>query len=641
MSVNMETGQPVTSFLIVSYIPFGQNKNFTGRESQIQKLWEMLFEEEKKRVALVGLGGMGKSQIALELAHRVKLTLKQYSVLYMPAQSMPAFQKAATELVQKLAIPCDDNDDPKAVLQSYLASETAGHWLLILDNADDILVLNGLQGFTGLLDVPPQSPTGRILITTRSSKVAVDAAGSDVLELTEMALDEATAFLSKAIIDKSQLKQINIVAELLDKLAYIPLTVAQAAAYMNMNKMPILNYLLLFGRTDQDAANLLGIQLRDETYHSKTQGAIATTWIISFNSICEVDRFAAQLLSFIRWIEPKAIPQTMLPRSTNDWDVTRAIGLLCGYSFLSWREDGKTLDMHRLVHLSLKQWLGQSSNNFMTQQDVIQHLTNIFPSDDWEGRFLWRQYLPHVLPLVLPRRLGKHPETLNLGYCVGRCLMQDGRTIEAVEVLQSVVETRETLLAEDDPCQLASQHALSMAYQENGQVKQAIELLEHVVSIRERLLAEDHPFQLASKHELARAYQANGQVEKAIQLLKHVVSIQGRLFENDHPDQLTSQHQLASAYRANGQVMKAIELLEPVVAIQETSLPEDHPDRLTSQHLLAMAYMDNGHVEQAIELLEVVVTIQKTSLPEDHPDLLASQQVLTMAYEMMATSSRH
>ena len=317
----------------------------------------MLFTESIERVALMGLGGMGKTQIALELAYRVKHAEKQYSILWMPAHSAAAFEKAATELVRKLAIPCGTGDDPKEALQGYLASDAAGHWLLILDNADDMNVLDGFPGGShGLFDVLPRSLTGRTLLTTRSLEIAIHVAGSDVVELAEMTPNEAHALLETSLINKSQLSQADTVGELLRKLTYLPLTISQAAAYINMKKLPITAYLRLCNSTNENMINLLSAHLRDETHHNKAQGAMATTWIISFTASCEADAVVAGLLSFVQWIEPKAIPQTILPKPDSDWAQTRAVGLLCAFGFLGWREDGETLDMHSLVHLALKFW---------------------------------------------------------------------------------------------------------------------------------------------------------------------------------------------------------------------------------------------------------------------------------------------
>ncbi|KAJ5118669.1 hypothetical protein N7476_011026 [Penicillium atrosanguineum] len=133
----------------------------------------------------------------------------------MPVQSMPALEKTATEIVQKLAFPRSGGDDPKEALRSYLASEAALYWLFILDNANHMNILVGLPGkWTGLLDVLPQSPTGRILITTRPSQ-----------RLAEMTSELANLFLERSPAHKSQPKQAHSIAKLLEKLTYLPLTV--------------------------------------------------------------------------------------------------------------------------------------------------------------------------------------------------------------------------------------------------------------------------------------------------------------------------------------------------------------------------------------------------------------------------------
>ncbi|KAK2608974.1 hypothetical protein QQS21_002454 [Conoideocrella luteorostrata] len=617
----------------ICQIPFSRNKNFTGRKSQIKKLWQMFFVEERERVALVGLGGMGKTQIALELAHLVKHTLPQYSVFWMPAQSTLAFQKAATELVHKLGIPVTEGDDLTDALQTYLSSETTGHWLLILDNADDMSVFQRPPSNSPSLHILPRSQTGRILITTRSPSIVVNVAGIDVIELEEMTQNDAIELLGTSLTDKNQLKQTKVIEELLQQLTYLPLTVAQAAAYMNMNKMPVANYLQLFTHTDQGMIKLLSVHLRDETHYSDAQGAVATTWIISFQSICQMSKTAAQLLSFIQWIEPKAIPRTILPNLGSDWDFEQAIGLLCGYSFMSWRDDGETLDMHRLVHLSLKTWSGQLNNVSLTYEDIIQHLCTIFPNDDWENRLIWRQFIPHILPLLRNNRFKSYLPASRLGHRVSCCLNRDRRIREQIDVLRLVTAVHGKSLGEDHPDRLASQHELAGAYEANGQIEQAVQLLEHVVAIRGKSLAEDHPDRLASQHGLALVFQANGQVEQAVQLLEYVVAIEGKSLAEDHPDRLASQHALAGAFQANGQVEQAVQLLEHVVAIRGKSLAEDHPDRLASQHELALVFQANGQVEQAVQLLEYVVAIEGKSLAEDHPDRLASQHELARAFQ--------
>ena len=541
----------------------------------------MLFREMRERVALVGLGGMGKTQIALELAYRVQNMevdglMEGHSVFWVQAQSMAAFHKTAAELVQRLNIQCGD-DDPKEALRTYLASDAAGRWLLVVDNVDDATVLDGISDFL------PRNPKGRLLITTRQGSIAVDAAGSAIVELLSMTFAEAYSLMETLLLDKSQVQNTESTKQLLEKLTYLPLTLAQAAAYMNKNRTPIARYLERCRSADQNLIDLLGRRLRDEAHHSVAQGAVATTWIVSFEAIRKTDMNSVRLLSFIRWIESKAIPIKMLPTTGSEIDLEDSIGVLCGYGFLGWREDGETLDMHTLVHLVLRLWLDQEIDDSLATEEVaIEHLNRIFPSNDWENRLMWRPFLPHVLPLMKDARLRQNKTLQSLGHRLGLCLHVDGRITETVGIFLILASIQKQTLAETHPDRLASQHELARAYVANGQVQEAIEILEHVVAIQKQTLAETHPSRLRSQHVLAYTYKANGQVQEAIEILEHVVAIEKQTLAETHLDRLRSQYQLAIVYEANGQVQEAIEILEYVVAIQKQILAETHPDRLRS-----------------------------------------------------------
>ncbi|KAM3077881.1 hypothetical protein ACMFMF_004300 [Clarireedia jacksonii] len=241
--------------------------------------------------------------------------------------------------------------------------------------------------------------------------------------------------------------------------------------------------------------------------------------------------------------------------------------------------------------------------------------------------------LSHLLRDVFTR-FSKNPEepsyeSLSLYDLHARNLYNLGKYEKAVALLQKVVKIKETMLAEDHPDLLASQHTLAYTYIENLQINEAITLLEHIVKIRKTILAENHPHLLASQHELARVYHSNGQIKEAIVLLEYIVKIEEALAEN-HPDRLASQSLLALVYHSNGQIKEAVVLLEYIVKIRDT-LAENHPSRLTSQYLLARVYHSNGQIKEAIVLLEYVVKIRE-ALAENHPDRLASQHELACAY---------
>ncbi|KAK7220422.1 hypothetical protein V2G26_008425 [Clonostachys chloroleuca] len=578
---------------------------------------------------------MGKTQIALRIAHLMKnneLEQRNYSVLWISAFSMASFEQACTAIIRDFAIPSAADEDPKQIVRDFLSSDRAGKWFLIIDNADDMAILYGPEDQPGgIINFLPDSDSGPILFTTRSREVATNVT-VNILELPEMSLAEAKDLLGKSLIDNNQIKDGGLVDELLQTLTHLPLAIAQASAYMNQKKVSIKDYIQLFQNTDQDMIELLRCRFRDGSHYQRDQGAVATTWIVSFNQIRDTDEDAARLLQFVACIEPKSIPRTMLPSLGSEQRMTSAIGTLCGYGFLSQREDSAIYDMHSLVHLATQLWTASHDPEREQSQAAITHLTELFPTGDWEHRELWRQYFPHALKVLHTAPDDQSKEICELACYVSMCLIQDGRVKEAVELLERVVISQEKRSPEDDLDRLASQQSLAGAYQAYGEVKKAVKLLEHVVTVEEKIFPEDHPDLLYSQQSLAGAYQAYGEVKKAVELHEHVVTVEEKIFPEDHPDLLYSQYELAGAYRDNGEGEKAVKLLEHVVTVEEKILPEDHPDRLASQHQLAEAYHLNGERDKAVELLKHVVAIKEKILPEDNPARLASQLLLAQAY---------
>ena len=152
-----------------------------------------------------------------------------------------------------------------------------------------------------------------------------------------------------------------------------------------------------------------------------------TTWIVSFKAIRKKDADAVRILSFVQWIDSKAIPISILSSIGRGIDLNDSVRLLCEYGFLKWREDGETLDMHSLVHLVLRSWSKEAGEELMTEDNAIEYIHGEFPSGEWEDRVRWRQLLPHVLPLVTDLRLRGNKTVLSFGHNVGLCLSVDGR----------------------------------------------------------------------------------------------------------------------------------------------------------------------------------------------------------------------
>ncbi|KAB8213646.1 kinesin light chain [Aspergillus novoparasiticus] len=595
------------------YLPFERNHKFIGRNAELDTLKQkLLVNKDCQKVALSGLGGIGKTQVALRFAYSVKEDCPEYSIFWVQALSMETFELSCREIAGVLGIRQEQEggEELKSLVRQRLSAKTAGKWLLVIDNADDLDLLRGTYQTEGFLAFLPESDGGLTIFTTRHGAVAQYLTGSDVVEIGKMTRQETTDLLEKSLVRKNPSDNSETVVNLLTELDYLPLAITQAAAYINTNKSSISEYLRLLKKTEQDAVALISTDFGDKTRYRNSMNAVAKTWTITFNKILECDTLATDVLAFISCIEWRAIPYSILPAAYAEARLAGAIGTLCSYSFLERRDDGTKLDMHRLVYLATRMWVNQNGRKAETTIATLKHLAEVFPSDDYTNRETWRDYLPHVTRIEKDEPCQGTEEKSRLCLKVGRCLYVDGRMKEALLGLQKSCEWRDINLPQSNIDRLTSQHALAGAYRANGQIKEAVKLLEHVVAIRTEVLPEDHPDRLASQQVLAGAYQSNGQIKEAVKLLEHVVAIKLAILAEDHPDRLASQHALAGAYKANGQIKEAVKLLEHVVAIRAEMLAEDHPDRLASQHMLAIAYKANGQIKEAWLLADYIAALE-------------------------------
>jgi tetratricopeptide (TPR) repeat protein len=614
------------------YLPFRKNRQFVGRATILEALEKKLFNDQCETVALVGLGGIGKTQVALQFAYSVMAGKQEYSIFWVAALSESSFEKAYTELARELGIKkSKEEEDIKDLVRRHL-SEKAGKWLLIVDNADDIDVVVESDKTHGIYRFLPESESGRVVFTTRSREVAVAVARNHIINLQEMNQEDATAFMETSLTQKELLQDKATTIELLQELTYLPLAIAQAVAYLNQNQISIRKYLALLRGTEQSKVSLLSREFHDRTRYEGSQNAVATTWLVSFTQIQRSDKTAASILGFISCIEPKAIPRSILPEVEPEEEMEHAIGTLRGYAFLSQRGDEEIFDMHSLVYMATRVWLKSEGLIEQATMDAICHIEKIFPSRDRMKREKWRAYIPHGLRVLDRSNWCQIAERFNLFMTVGSCLDLDRRFREAIRCFEAANEWRKENFSEDDESRLMSEYALASAYLDDRRIKEAIKIFEHVVAIEKRTLADEDHDRLASKHELARAYLEDRQIKEAIKIFEHVVAVRKRTLADEDHARLASEHELARAYLNDRRIKEAIEIFEHVVAVQKRTLADEDHARLVSEHELARAYLTDRRIKEAIEIFEHVVAVRKRTLADEDHDRLSSEHELARAY---------
>jgi hypothetical protein len=240
-------------------VPFSENKRFVGRDGILRRLKNCLSDDGcLHSVAIAGLGGVGKTQVALHIADHAR-TQPGWSVFWLSALSMAAFEQFCTDIVENVRLSTSRTEDARKVVKGYLESRVSGRWFLIVDNADDVAAIMGSEGVYTYL---PKNGSGCILFTTRAMDVA-QAVADGIEELEEMSEVEAKDFLKKLL--PGVRADHEVVTELLSRLTFLPLAISQAAAYISTNKTSVSKYLSLLRDVDKEAIGLLRREFPDRT----------------------------------------------------------------------------------------------------------------------------------------------------------------------------------------------------------------------------------------------------------------------------------------------------------------------------------------------------------------------------------------
>ncbi|KAK7402787.1 hypothetical protein QQX98_011467 [Neonectria punicea] len=581
-------------------VPFERNPFFTGRESELKVLRQLLFTGHRTaKVAVTGLGGAGKTQLVLELVYQIRAEHKNCSVIWIPVTSKESLGQAYLNAARQLSISgCeDDKADIRRLVRDHLSSESAGQWLLVFDNADDVgMWVDKFTPESGcLIDCLPRSSHGSIIFTTRDMKTAVRLAGRNVVEMSEMDEAGGKQLLQKYLVNRGLSSQEDATT-LLARLTYLPLAIIQAAVYINANGISLGDYLSLLEEQEEDVIDLLNEDFEDEGRYRDVKNAVATTWFISFEQIRRRDPLAADYLSFMACVDTKDIPQSLLPPGQSRKKETEAIGTLQGYSFVTKRSADSTVNIHQLVHLAMRDWLRKEGLLPDWTCRAIVRLTEVLGYIGHDNRVTWGSYMPHAYYVLRSRLTGEDDEyRLDLLWKYGLCLYYDARYREAEILFERAMETCKTRLGADHPDTLASMANLASTYQNQGRWEEAEKMFVQVMEISKAKLGADHPNTLASMANLALRYRYQGRLEEAEKLFVQVVETCKTKLSADHPNTLTGMAGLALTYRNQGRWEEAEKLEVQVIETRKTKLGANHPDTLTT-------YRNQVRWEEAEEL---------------------------------------
>ncbi|WP_138735893.1 FxSxx-COOH system tetratricopeptide repeat protein [Modestobacter excelsi] len=525
-----------------------RNLRFTGRDGMLTELRQRLRAGEATLVvqALYGLGGVGKTQLANEYAHRFATDYDL--VWWIDAEQPVLIPDQLARLAARLDLPPGPTvADTVDRLLGELRNRA--RWLLIFDNAERP---------ADIADNRPDGP-GHVLITSRNP--GWGALGGR-LEVDVLARAETIALLRARIPGMDETLADKLAAELGD----LPLAAAQAAGYLEQTDLPAADYLRRF------RAHRASLLARGEVVGYS--GRIDTTWALSLNRLDGEDAAAVQLLQLAAFLAPEPIPLSLFSehaelldeplRSTAaDSDaLADTLGTLVGYSLIRRSADG--FQLHRLVQAVIRQQLAPDRQQAPTQQ-VLTLLAAACPGDP-EDPVTWAAYAqlaPHVLATA-PLN-DHHPANRHLALDTARYLQVKGDSNASRAVCEQLLHRWRSILGPDHPDTLTSASTLTLTLTGMGEAEQARALGEDTLQRCRRVLGSDHANTLWTAAALTVALAQVGEAQPARALGEDTLQRCRRVFGPDHGTALLAAAALTGALASVGE-------MEPARALGEDTL---------------------------------------------------------------------
>ncbi|KAK9604423.1 hypothetical protein V6Z93_002391 [Aspergillus fumigatus] len=623
----------------LSTVPFARDRDFISRDALLCQIWEKS-SIPGGRIALVGLGGVGKSQLAIEYSYQVRSESAATWVFWVHASNEARFEQSFREIAGLLKLP--GRQDPKAnvfrLVENWLRDEKNGKWICILDNADDDKFLCSLPAPKGalppelsnastkpLLEYVPRSPNGLTIITSRSREVALKMVKhTDLIQVNPMERSEAMELLQKTL---GQPGESQVSQELVEELGCMPLAIVQAASYIRErgNRYSVAQYLRDFRKSDREATNLLKKEVGQHDRDWAAKNSIFTTWQISFDYIRREKPSAADLLSLMSFFDRQGIPEDLIRRPPSTHYTARTevsddssdgktsecgsdggpdfeddVATLRHYSFIQVDESGTSFSMHRLMQLTTRAWLKSYGEIERWRERFIYNLSDAFPTGAYENWERCRSLFPHVRAAMSQRPEAREPllRWATLLYRGAWYASTSGNIADARDMASKSHKQRLKLLGAQAEEALASTAMLAEAYSLEGRWDEAEQLEVQVMETRKTKLGADHPDTLISMANLASTYSDQGRWDEAEQLQVQVMETRKTKLGADHPNTLTSMANLAFTWKSSGHITRALDLLRDCLAKRRQILGVNHPDYVSTSETL---------LEWETEMLNLVV----------------------------------
>jgi len=586
--------------------------SFTGRDDELDRLDAILMKGKPAavtqasvgRAAVQGLGGMGKTSLAIEYAHRFRGLYA--GVCWCPAETRTGLLSALAPLAVTLGIaPTEEADVEKAAKAALRRlAEQRATWLLIYDN---------VVRPDHIADLLPSSGA-KVLITSRFSDWVRWATE---VQIDVLPVEQAVALLEK-LTERDNATGAKILA---DALGNLPLALDHAGAYCRRTQTQFVDYAA-------KVSTLIVAAATDAPYPK----SVAATFQLAISQAVEQCQAAEPLMAYLAQCSPERIPMTLVEGAVEDEaERLQALAALAEFSLVKHDpfEDGTpAVTVHRLVQAVARAPSEANGSIQHAVERLIAQLKVIYPEESKVARSwsLCAQFTPHLLAL---RDTGSNnvsvfpgwPDCLEraVGYFYGR-----GACSQAVPLARDALGIRERALGPEHPETVRSLGLLAVVLHGAGDLAGARPFYERALAIREKALGSEHPEVATSLSNLAALLYDQGDLAGARPLFERALAIHEKAFGPEHPLMARSLHNLAVLLCAQGDYAGARPLHERALAIREKALGPEDPEVATSLNNLAVLLSAQGDFAAAQPLYERALAIHEHAFGPEHPDTAMS-----------------